>query len=290
MEPTRFNIATAQVIADHQLNPASHTFTRPDNFPYWTLIFIRKGAPPFRVGEESLMLPAPYVMLARPGAPYKIGDKNHARQWTESWMFFVPMDRWNAWMNWPIILPGIMGLAPTPPTLAASMARACDDAITALKSALAIRHELAMNHLERMLILSQLASSRGPGTRLDERIQIIVDHINLRLHEPFSVSELASTVHMSESHLAHLFREQVGVPPKRFIEMRRMQRAMDLLISTHRPVGQIAGDVGFENAFHFSARFSRCTGCSPRQLRQEPTRRSDCYAHLMRVCGLQETK
>jgi AraC family transcriptional regulator of arabinose operon len=277
-------------MAGNQKNDASHDFIRPANFPYWTLIFIRKGDAPIRVGDEALLIAAPYLMLVRPGAAYKIGDENHPRRWSESWMFFAPLDRWDAWMNWPVILPGIMGLAPQDRGLTAAMTRACDEAVAALTSALAIRNELGMNHLERLLILAQLASNRGPGTRLDARIQAVIDYLNLHLNQPLSVGELADAAHISESHLAHLFREQVGVPPKRFIEMRRMQRAMDLLISTNRPIGQIANDVGFDNAFHFSARFRRCAGCSPRKLRQNPTRRSDCYAHLIRATGLQEKK
>jgi len=280
-----------QVIANHQRNPANHTHTRIGaGFPYWTLIFLRQGDTPLRVGNDVLLLHAPFLMLVNPRASYKIGDENHPRRWRESWMYFAPLDRWESKLNWPVILPGIMGLVPKDRVLLKSMARACDEAIDVLTSPLTFRHELAMNHLERLLILAQQAVSRGPGSHVDARIQGVVDHLNLHLHEPLSVSALAATAHMSESHLAHLFRQQVGVPPKRFIEFRRMQRAMDLLISTHRPIGQIANEVGFENAFHFSARFRRCTGCSPRKLRQNPDRRPKCYAQLIKVSGLQEKR
>lgn len=279
-----------QIIAARQQNDPHHEFIRQDHFPFWTLVLIRKGWTPLKVGNEIISLKAPCLMLARPGAVYRIGSATHTRSWEESWVVFAPAARWEVWMQWPVILPGIMGLGPLDRDLAHELSCAFDDAQKANLSSLAIRHDLAMNHLERMLILAQSSNHQGTGTRLDVRIQAVIDHLNLHLHEPLSVRELAERVHMSESHLAHVFRHQVGVPPKRFIEVRRMHRAMDLLIATNRPIGRIASEVGFDNAFHFSSRFRRCVGCSPRMLRQNPAKRDECYAHLMNLCGLQKKK
>ncbi len=79
---------------------------------------------------------------------------------------------------------------------------------------------------------------------------------------------LARTVGLSPSRLAHLFTAALGRPPARCLEKQRPRRAALLLANTARTVTEIAADVGFENAFYFSARFKHRAGCSPRAFRQ----------------------
>jgi AraC family transcriptional regulator, arabinose operon regulatory protein len=80
---------------------------------------------------------------------------------------------------------------------------------------------------------------------------------------------VANACNLSVSRLAHLFRAQVGLSPMQFLERERLERAKSLLELTPRQVGEIAREVGFEDAFHFSKRFRRWTGSSPRAFRQQ---------------------
>jgi len=67
--------------------------------------------------------------------------------------------------------------------------------------------------------------------------------------------------------MAHLFREQIGVPPRQYLEELRLQRAAQLLRSTGLPVGEIAAETGYANAFYFSSRFRKMFGKSPSEYR-----------------------
>ena len=53
----------------------------------------------------------------------------------------------------------------------------------------------------------------------------------------------------------------------RHLESQRIEAAKALLLTSNDPVYAIAGKVGFENPFHFSSRFRRRVGMSPREFR-----------------------
>ncbi len=74
---------------------------------------------------------------------------------------------------------------------------------------------------------------------------------------------IADAVQLSPSRLSHLFKEQTGVTPARFVELRRIERAMGLLESSSMSIGSIAVATGFSSQFYFTNRFHAVTGTSP---------------------------
>ena len=88
-----------------------------------------------------------------------------------------------------------------------------------------------------------------------------------------TIESLSRVAALSPSRFAHLFRERTGVTPMNFLEARRMEQAKQLLLTTDLPVQQVAQNIGFSNAQHFSTRFRKLTGQSPSAFRQSPQRR-----------------
>jgi AraC family transcriptional regulator of arabinose operon len=80
------------------------------------------------------------------------------------------------------------------------------------------------------------------------------------------VASLASSVALSPSRFAHLFRQQVGVSPMQYVDLQRLQRAKQLLERTAKSISEIAFEVGYD-PIHFSLRFKQHTGVSPRAYR-----------------------
>jgi AraC family transcriptional regulator len=78
---------------------------------------------------------------------------------------------------------------------------------------------------------------------------------------------------LSVSRFSLLFKECTGLAPVKFLEARRIEKARHLLLTTDLPVQQIGLQVGFSNAQHFSTRFRKLTGQSPRAFRAAPRRR-----------------
>ncbi len=105
------------------------------------------------------------------------------------------------------------------------------------------------------------------------RGQVIIKTINDQLGEELFIETLAEEAGLSPSRFAHLFRERMGVTPMNFLESRRMEQAKQLLLTTDLPVQEVALNIGFPNAQHFSTRFRKLTGQSPSAFRQAPQRR-----------------
>lgn len=79
----------------------------------------------------------------------------------------------------------------------------------------------------------------------------------------WDVHSLAASLHLSAPHLRLLFRRHLGVPPKVYLQQRRLVMAKGLLLETDLPVATIARRLGFAAPHHFSAAFAHAEGLPP---------------------------
>jgi AraC-like DNA-binding protein len=93
------------------------------------------------------------------------------------------------------------------------------------------------------------------------------DAMDRRYAEPLDVPTLARTAHLSVSHFGRVFKDVYGETPHRYLQRRRLERAMTLLRQTDRRITDIALDVGFVSLGTFSRTFSSVVGCSPTDFR-----------------------
>jgi transcriptional regulator GlxA family with amidase domain len=84
---------------------------------------------------------------------------------------------------------------------------------------------------------------------------------------PLDIPLLASIACVSEAHFIRIFRATFGETPHRYLQRRRVERAMFLLRETSRSITDISLDVGFESLGTFSRTFSEIVGVSPRAYR-----------------------
>ena len=89
------------------------------------------------------------------------------------------------------------------------------------------------------------------------------DAMDRRYAEPLDVPTLARIALVSEAHFIRTFRATFGETPNRYLQRRRVERAMWLLRSTDRSVTDICMDVGFSSLGTFSRVFHDIVGESP---------------------------
>ena len=80
---------------------------------------------------------------------------------------------------------------------------------------------------------------------------------------PLDVPMLARVANVSEAHFIRTFRATFGETPHRYLQRRRVERAMFLLRETERSVTDICLDVGFNSLGTFSRTFRDIVGDSP---------------------------
>lgn len=82
-----------------------------------------------------------------------------------------------------------------------------------------------------------------------------------------TLKDLAGQAGVSSGHLIKLVRERLGMTPMEAVWRSRVTRAAKLLSETGLSVAEVAHHTGFANAYHFSRRFRRQFGQSPRAWR-----------------------
>ena len=86
--------------------------------------------------------------------------------------------------------------------------------------------------------------------------------------EPLDVPALAQIASVSEAHFIRTFRATFGETPHRYLQRRRVERAMFLLRATDRSVTDICLDVGFNSLGTFSRIFQAIVGEAPTAYRE----------------------
>jgi AraC-like DNA-binding protein/mannose-6-phosphate isomerase-like protein (cupin superfamily) len=84
----------------------------------------------------------------------------------------------------------------------------------------------------------------------------------------WTLAELAGRVGLAPTYLAGLFTGEVGMPPHRYLNERRIERARQLLRTSDLSMTALSIEVGFGSAQHFARVFRQLSGCSPREYRR----------------------
>ena len=136
------------------------------------------------------------------------------------------------------------------------------------RSGFASSHDFCMNALEEVLLWCRHANPAQRGEPADGRVREAVSFLRSRFRERLDVAAVAEHCALSPSRLAHLFTFQTGLSPMRYLERHRIGVAQEMLLSTSRPIAQVAYGVGFEDPLYFSQVFRKQMGVSPREFRR----------------------
>lgn len=86
-----------------------------------------------------------------------------------------------------------------------------------------------------------------------------------------SVEQIANRLSVDPAYFSRIFTEKAGISPKKYILLKRMERAKELLIATDAGIFEISNSVGYEDQFYFCRIFKKTTGSSPTEYRKSKT-------------------
>ena len=98
---------------------------------------------------------------------------------------------------------------------------------------------------------------------LNRRLLRARDAMDRAYAEPLDVRAIAAVAHISPAHFSRSFRDVFGETPHRYLQRRRVERAMFLLRETDRSVTDVCFDVAFTSLGTFSRTFREIVGETP---------------------------
>ncbi|MBN8980862.1 MAG: helix-turn-helix transcriptional regulator [Rhizobiales bacterium] len=112
------------------------------------------------------------------------------------------------------------------------------------------------------------ASIRGMSVSTpDWRIRRAAEAIQAQQGRSFNIDNIAKAAGLSRSHFFRLFESSIGTPPKVFMNVVRMEHAVNAVLNNSSSVGEISDRLGFPEPAHFTRFFRNHAGVGPREFR-----------------------
>lgn len=105
-----------------------------------------------------------------------------------------------------------------------------------------------------------------------QEMAAVIAHVAERYEDRITVGELAAIAHLSVSQFERRFKALFQMTPTAYIEQVRIHAACTALVSTRDPIASIGDRCGFYDQSHFTRRFRRAMGLTPRVYRMRYSR------------------
>jgi signal transduction histidine kinase/AraC-like DNA-binding protein/ABC-type sugar transport system substrate-binding protein len=139
------------------------------------------------------------------------------------------------------------------------------------------RHAQVIFHTKGILTQPEMANALknalgGKNARLQSAslwVKLALTYIQQSYDQPISRQDLARAVGLTENYLTRIFQAELGLAPWDYLARYRIERAKELLLSTHETITYIATRTGFDDPAYFSRVFKKYTGTSPNAFRNK---------------------
>jgi AraC-like DNA-binding protein len=126
--------------------------------------------------------------------------------------------------------------------------------------------------LELIYLISEEINKHNIKGASSNNIPVIektLKYINGHLTEDLSLEALASLNTISAIHFHNIFKKTMGITLRKYVEEKRLEKAMNMIITTNRTLTEIAFECGFSSQSYFSYAFKRKMHCTPREYMQK---------------------
>ena len=105
------------------------------------------------------------------------------------------------------------------------------------------------------------------GRNGDVQFIRLINYIDQHLSEHITLELLSDVVHFNKSYLTERFKDMWGIPPMKYVNGIRIERAKELLAKTDKSITVIAEETGFSSIHYFSRYFKEKERMTPQAYR-----------------------
>lgn len=100
-------------------------------------------------------------------------------------------------------------------------------------------------------------------------VEQIMNYIEDHYSEKISLDQIAENMYLSPFYISRIFKSETGNAPIRYLINIRLEKARELLEGGYEgSIQEVAAQVGYDDAYHFSKLFKKRYGISPSQARR----------------------
>lgn len=116
--------------------------------------------------------------------------------------------------------------------------------------------------------LVEVGGKAQPEARTKQSLRGVIDFIHAHYNEPLTYEMLGQQFSFHPNYINRMLRAWSGYSLHQYVLNLRMKKALDMLVYTSVPLGNIAALVGYEDVSYFTRIFKKKMGCTPGQVRK----------------------
>lgn len=154
-----------------------------------------------------------------------------------------------------------------------SLIRACYENFTGCPEGYQLRLKALLFQMLFLLFtqcgeVRSIEQKKTPASLSRERVNTILQYVDEHYAERIKLDDLVEILHINKYYICKIFQQCIGKTFLDYVNLVRIQKAVDLIVSTNDSITAIAFATGFQDINYFSRIFKRAMGVSPTVLRK----------------------
>lgn len=101
----------------------------------------------------------------------------------------------------------------------------------------------------------------------DRKLRTMMEWVKANSHQAINHETVAENFNYNKNYLNRYFKKGIGLSVNQYVQSVRIEKAKELLYSSHKQIKEIGYEVGFNDEKHFLKTFKKSTGMTPSQYR-----------------------
>lgn len=236
------------------------------------LLYLHEGEISISCGSKEFDLHGGMMYIIPSCVIHKILLKNH-KTYRRTLIFLNPWTYSRAYFSEPIndLLMGFSSSEPVTVKDDFGCAQLLDKIESELSEDSLLSEDVIVSAVTEMLvgIIRKANCEKAHSRSLGQLVADVQRYIRENCGCPLMISEVADRFYISKYYLTHLFKEQTGMSPRRFLTFTRLSKAYNLLHEADMKISEISEICGFTSPSDMTKKFREQYGLTPMQFRQE---------------------